>query len=140
MMMMNLGQQGQPGGGQPRFEQYLGNKYAKELQEMQRGYGAMHQSSHNLKDADFMLGHLVTQGINNLATVSMNMRRQAAAMMQAKQALNAVGPVTAASHTPQASTTSEENTSAPTATPTGAYNRPMAGVAPSFKYQNKVAN
>ena len=135
-MMMNLGQQGQPGGGQPRFEQYLGNKYAKELQEMQRGYGAMHQSSHSLKDADFMLGHLVTQGINNLATVSMNMRRQAAAMMQAKQALNAVGPVAAASHAPQEEGT-EAATSAPPA-PAGAYNRPMAGVAPSFKYQNKA--
>jgi hypothetical protein len=62
--------------GNALFEQYLGTKYARDIQEMQMRFGPMHQTSHSLKDGDFMLGHLVTAGINNLATL----------VMQAKQA------------------------------------------------------
>jgi predicted ribosome quality control (RQC) complex YloA/Tae2 family protein len=70
---------------QGRFEHFLGNKYAQELQELQARFGPAHQTSHALRDADFTLGHLVTAGINNLATV----------IMQAKQSnfFNKVQPV-----------------------------------------------
>lgn len=88
MMMMGMGgnsqQQGKPNQG--RFEQYLGMKYAKELQDIQQRFGPAHQSSHSLKDADFMLGHLVTAGINNLAGVVLQ-AKQARAIEQAHQAL-----------------------------------------------------
>ncbi len=82
--MGNHSQQGKPNQG--RFEQYLGMKYAKELQDIQQRFGPAHQSSHSLKDADFMLGHLVTAGINNLAGVVLQ-AKQAKAIEQAHQAL-----------------------------------------------------
>jgi len=90
MMMMGMGmgsnpqQQGKPNQG--RFEQYLGMKYAKELQDIQQRFGPAHHTSHSLKDADFMLGHLVTAGINNLAGVVLQ-AKQARAIEQAHQAL-----------------------------------------------------
>ncbi|MCX5920029.1 MAG: hypothetical protein NTW61_01700 [Candidatus Melainabacteria bacterium] len=84
MMMGSNPQQGKPNQG--RFEQYLGMKYAKELQDIQQRFGPAHQSSHSLKDADFMLGHLVTAGINNLAGVVLQ-AKQAKAIEQAHQAL-----------------------------------------------------
>jgi hypothetical protein len=82
--MMGSNPQQKPASG--RFEQYLGMKYAKEIQELQQRFGPAHQTSHNLKDADFMLGHLVTAGINNLAGVVLQ-AKQHKQMEQAQQAL-----------------------------------------------------
>ncbi|MFM7389828.1 MAG: hypothetical protein ACKO34_04290 [Vampirovibrionales bacterium] len=57
-----------------KFEKFLGNQYANEVRQMQ-AMGVFNRTSHALQPPDYTLGHLVTQGINNLATISMKMRQ-----------------------------------------------------------------
>jgi hypothetical protein len=60
-----------------RFDASLGMRYAEELRQRQEAgaFGAFNRGSHNLQANELLLSNMVMQGLNNLAYITTQMKR-----------------------------------------------------------------
>lgn len=65
-----------------RFDASLSTRYAEELRQRQEAgaYGAFNRGSHTLEANELLLSNMVMQGLNNLAYITTQMKRDSLAM------------------------------------------------------------